>query len=56
MPDETSKPKPTEKKRALTVRDLKPKGDPKGGTASGGSGFRLDVVLVALAAMYLPNL
>ena len=35
MPDETN-PKPTEKKRALTVRDLKPKSDPKGGVANGG--------------------
>ena len=36
MPDETSEPKPTEKKREHTVRDLKPKIDPKGGTAKGG--------------------
>jgi hypothetical protein len=36
MPDETSEPKPTEKKRERTVRDLKPKIDPKGGAANGG--------------------
>jgi hypothetical protein len=36
MPDETSEPKPTEKKRALAMRDLKPKTDPKGGAANGG--------------------
>jgi hypothetical protein len=36
MQDETSEPKPTEKKRALGVRDLKPKTDPKGGAANGG--------------------
>jgi hypothetical protein len=36
MPDETSEPKPTEKKRAPAVRDLKPKTDPKGGAAKGG--------------------
>ena len=36
MPDETSEPKPTEKKRADTVRDLKPKTDPKGGAGNGG--------------------
>ena len=36
MPDETSEPKPTEKKRALTMRDLKPKTDPKGGATNGG--------------------
>jgi hypothetical protein len=36
MPDETSEPKPTEKKGAVTVRDLKPKSDPKGGAGDGG--------------------
>ena len=36
MPDETSPPEPAEKKRAITVRDLKPKNDPKGGTGNGG--------------------
>ena len=36
MPDETSEPKSTEKKRAGTVRDLKPKTDPKGGAGNGG--------------------
>ncbi len=36
MPDETSEPEATEKKRALAVRDLKPKSDPKGGAAKGG--------------------
>jgi len=36
MPDEMSEPKPTEKKRALAVRDLKPKTDPKGGASNGG--------------------
>ena len=36
MPDEMSEPKPTEKKRAPAVRDLKPKTDPKGGAANGG--------------------
>ena len=57
MPDEVNTPKPTEKKRALAVRDLKPKTDPKGGAANGGksdkatpanggSGFRLDIALV----------
>ena len=34
MPDEMSEPKPTEKKRAPAVRDLKPKTDPKGGAAN----------------------
>jgi hypothetical protein len=36
MPDETSEPNPPGKKRALPVRDLKPKTDPKGGAAHGG--------------------
>ena len=36
MADETSEPKRKEKKRALAVRDLKPKADPKGGAANGG--------------------
>ena len=36
MPDETSEPKPTEKKRPVTVRDLKPKSDPKGGVTNSG--------------------
>jgi hypothetical protein len=36
MADETSEPKPTEKKRALAVRDLKPTSNPKGGAANGG--------------------
>jgi hypothetical protein len=36
MPDETSEPNPTGKKCAFTVRDLKPKTDPKGGAANGG--------------------
>ena len=36
MPDETSEPKSTETTRAGTVRDLKPKTDPKGGAANGG--------------------
>ncbi len=36
MPDETGEPEATEKKRALAVRDLKPKSDPKGGAAKGG--------------------
>jgi hypothetical protein len=36
MPDETSEPKPTEKKRERTVRDLKPKIDPKGGASNAG--------------------
>lgn len=35
MPDETSEPEATEKKRAVAVRDLKPKSDPKGGAAGG---------------------
>lgn len=35
MPDETSEPKLTEKKRPVTVRDLKPKSDPKGGAGKG---------------------
>jgi hypothetical protein len=38
MPDETSEPKPTEKKRERTVRDLKPKIDPKGGTTDAKKG------------------
>ncbi|MGB9156408.1 MAG: hypothetical protein WCB20_07940 [Chthoniobacterales bacterium] len=47
MPDEMSEPKPTEKKRALAVRDLKPKTDPKGGAANGGKSDKaLDVALV----------
>ena len=36
MPDETREPQATEKKRALAVRDLKAKSDPKGGAAKGG--------------------
>ena len=36
MADETSERETTEKKRALDVRDLKPKSDPKGGVAKGG--------------------
>ena len=36
MPDETSEPKSTETRRAGTVRDLKPKTDPKGGASNGG--------------------
>jgi hypothetical protein len=36
MPDETSEPKPGEKKRSATVRDLKPKSDLKGGAGNGG--------------------
>ncbi len=36
MPDETSEPRPTEKKRAVTVGDLTPKTDPKGGAGNGG--------------------
>jgi hypothetical protein len=36
MRDETSEPKPTEKKRALAMRDLKPKADPKGGAGDSG--------------------
>ena len=36
MPDETSEPKPAEKKRAINVRDLKPKSDPKGGAGKTG--------------------
>ena len=36
MPDETSEPKSTEKKRAGNVRDLNPKTDPKGGAGNGG--------------------
>jgi hypothetical protein len=36
MPDETSDSKPTERNRAVTVRDLKPKADPKGGAGNGG--------------------
>jgi hypothetical protein len=35
MGDETNDAKSTEKKRPGTVRDLKPKTDPKGGAASG---------------------
>ena len=41
MPDETSDPKPTEKERASTVRDLKPKTDPKGGAGSGGKNDKM---------------
>ena len=40
MPNETSEPKPTEKKRAATVHDLKPKTDPKGGAGNGGKTMR----------------
>ena len=40
MPDEASEPKPTEKKRAGTVRDLKPKTDPKGGAGNSGNSDR----------------
>jgi len=36
MPDETNEQKPTEKRRAATVRDLKPKTDPKGGAGNAG--------------------
>jgi len=36
MRDETNEPRPTEKKRAVTVPDLKPKTDPKGGAGNGG--------------------
>jgi hypothetical protein len=36
MPDETSEPKLPEKKRPATVRDLKPKSDPKGGAGNDG--------------------
>jgi len=35
MPDEKSEPKPTEKKRPVTLHDLKPKADPKGGAGNG---------------------
>ena len=38
MPDETSEPEATEEKRPATVRDLKPKADPKGGAANVGKG------------------
>jgi len=31
-PDETREPEATEQKRPVTVRDLKPKSDPKGGS------------------------
>jgi hypothetical protein len=41
MPDETSEPETTEKKRALAVRDLKPKSDPKGGAAKGGKSDKI---------------
>ena len=41
MPDETSEPKPTERKRTATVRDLKPKSDPKGGTGNGGKSDKM---------------
>jgi hypothetical protein len=41
MPDETSEPKLTEKKRAITVGDLKPKTDPKGGAGNGGKGDKM---------------
>ena len=41
MPDETSDPKPTEKKRAGNVRDLKPKSDPKGGAGNGGKNDKM---------------
>lgn len=41
MPDETSEPQATEKKRALAVRDLKPKSDPKGGAAKGGKSDKI---------------
>jgi len=37
MPDETSELKPTEKKRAVAVSDLKPKTDPKSGAGNGGN-------------------
>ena len=36
MSDEAHEPKPTEKRPAGTVRDLKPKTDPKGGSGNGG--------------------
>ena len=36
MPDDASKPEPADKKRAIGVRDLKPKKDPKGGAGNGG--------------------
>ena len=36
MPDETNEPKPREKKRPVTVRDLKPKTNPKGGAGNSG--------------------
>lgn len=36
MADETNERETTEKKRALDVRDLKPKSDPKGGGAAKG--------------------
>ena len=36
MPNETSEPKPSEKKRLATVRDLKPKSDPKSGAGNAG--------------------
>jgi hypothetical protein len=41
MPDETSEPEATEKKRALAVRDLKPTSDPKGGAAKGGKSDKI---------------
>lgn len=36
MPDDTSKREPTDKKRPIRVRDLKPKTDPKGGAGNSG--------------------
>jgi hypothetical protein len=36
MPEETSDSKNTEKKQPVTVHDLKPKADPKGGVVKGG--------------------
>ena len=41
MPGETSEPKPTEKKRVVTVGDLKSKTDPKGGAGNGGKSDKM---------------
>jgi hypothetical protein len=41
MPDEASEPKPAEKKRSATVRDLKPKSDPKGGAGNAGKSDKM---------------
>ena len=42
MADKTSESKPTERKRAVTVRDLKPKSDPQGGAPKADKNDKAD--------------